>query len=116
MRYNVVSLSTGKDSEATLCYAIATEPKESIIAAFADTGNEHELVYSHLDYLEAATGVKVVRLRQDFSEWWWRRRDYIRDIWPWKLLLDKRKRVGGTDKEFEDEEPKACSSAYGLCE
>lgn len=81
MRYNVVSLSTGKDSQAALCVAMALEPIESIIGAFADTGNEHPLVYEHLDYLERETGVKVVRLRQDFTAWWWHRRDYVRDNW-----------------------------------
>lgn len=78
---NVVSLSTGKDSEAVLCYAMVTEPHESIRAAFADTGNEHELVHEHLDYLERETGIVVVRLRADFTDWWWHRRDYIRDHW-----------------------------------
>jgi len=65
---HVVSLSTGKDSEATLCYALETQPRDSIRAVFADTGNEAEEVYEHLDYLEQATGVPVKRLRRSFDE------------------------------------------------
>ena len=56
---HVPSMSTGKDSVATLCYAMETVPLESIGPAFADTGNEHELVYTHLEYLERETGMKV---------------------------------------------------------
>ena len=78
----IVSTSGGKDSTATLLLAIERVPKEDITAVFADTGNEHEAVYEYLDYLESFTGIKIHRLRQDFSEWWWRRRDYVRDVWP----------------------------------
>lgn len=51
---------------------------------FADTGNEHEAVYEYVDYLERETGVSVHRLRPDFTDWWWHRRDYVRDQWPEK--------------------------------
>lgn len=64
--HNVVSLSGGKDSTATLLVAIAREA-ENLQAVFADTGNEHEQTYAYLDYLEQATGVPVRRVRADFT-------------------------------------------------
>lgn len=82
MRYNVVSFSTGKDSVPTALYARETEPAESIRIAFADTGNEHELVYEYLDYFERVFGFPVQRLKADFTAWWWHRRTYVAEKWP----------------------------------
>lgn len=65
---HVVSVSGGKDSEATLCLALETQDRESIRAVFADTGNESQEVYDHVDYLERETGIQIVRLKRDFSE------------------------------------------------
>lgn len=77
----LVSVSSGKDSTATLLLALeAGDPS----AVFADTGNEHPLVYEYLAYLEDQTGLKIHRLKADFTEWWWRKRDYTRDKWPEK--------------------------------
>ena len=77
----LVSVSSGKDSTATLLLALeAGDP----CAAFADTGNEHPIVYEYLDYLEHQTGVKIHRLKPDFTDWWWSKRDYTRDKWPEK--------------------------------
>jgi 3'-phosphoadenosine 5'-phosphosulfate sulfotransferase (PAPS reductase)/FAD synthetase len=77
----LVSVSSGKDSTATLLLALeAGDPS----AVFADTGNEHPIVYEYLDYVEHQTGVKIHRLKPDFTDWWWRRRDYTRDKWPEK--------------------------------
>lgn len=63
---NVVSVSGGKDSTATLLVAIALEA-ENLQAVFADTGNEHEQTYAYLDYLEDVTGVAIQRVQADFS-------------------------------------------------
>jgi 3'-phosphoadenosine 5'-phosphosulfate sulfotransferase (PAPS reductase)/FAD synthetase len=63
---NIVSVSGGKDSTATLLVAIAVEV-ENLEAVFADTGNEHEQTYEYLDYLEEATGVVIRRVHADFT-------------------------------------------------
>lgn len=80
---HVVSVSSGKDSTATLLLALKQFP-DSTQAVFADTGNEHPAVYEYLEYTERELGIKIVHLRQDFTDWWWRRRDFIRDKWPEK--------------------------------
>ncbi len=65
---HVVSVSGGKDSTATLLLALNRIPRENLRAIFCDTGNEHDLVYEHLDYLERSLGIKIDRLKADFSE------------------------------------------------
>lgn len=77
---HIVSVSSGKDSTATLLLALKQFP-DTTMAVFADTGNEHQAVYEYLDYTERQLGIKIVHLKQDFTDWWWRRRDYIRDKW-----------------------------------
>lgn len=64
---HVVSVSGGKDSLATLLIAIERVGLESLIAIFCDTGNEHEQTYAYLDYLEQRLGIKIVRLKADFT-------------------------------------------------
>lgn len=83
----LVSCSGGKDSTATLLCAMEDDPATTM-AAFADTGNEHEATYRYIDYLEAATGIKIERLKADFTREWWRKRDYIRDHWSDKGVPD----------------------------
>lgn len=80
---NLVSVSGGKDSTATLLVAIERDA-ENLSGVFCDTGNEHEAVYEYIEYLKEKTCLHIKTLRQDFSEWWWRRRDYVRDKWPEK--------------------------------
>jgi 3'-phosphoadenosine 5'-phosphosulfate sulfotransferase (PAPS reductase)/FAD synthetase len=63
---NIVSVSGGKDSTATLLVAIALDA-ENLEAVFADTGNEHEQTYDYLDYLEEVTGVVIRRVQADFT-------------------------------------------------
>lgn len=81
---HLVSVSGGKDSTATLLMAIEQHGRESVRAAFADTGNEHEFTYEYVRYLHRVTGVPIQWLRQDFTDWWWRKRDFVRDKWPEK--------------------------------
>lgn len=80
---NLVSVSGGKDSTATLLVAIE-RGVENISGVFCDTGNEHALTYEYIDYLRDITGIQIKTLRQDFTDWWWRRRDYVRDKWEGK--------------------------------
>lgn len=64
---HVVSISSGKDSTATMLLALQRFPKNKLRFVFADTGNEHELVYEYLNYLEERLDIKIDRLRADFS-------------------------------------------------
>ena len=64
---NIVSISGGKDSAATLLLAL--ERKEpNLLAVFADTGNEHSITYEYVQYLEKQTGVPITWLKADFSK------------------------------------------------
>lgn len=84
---HLVSCSGGKDSTATLLLALKQFP-ESTIAAFADTGNEHESTLEYLDYLEGVLGIRIERLKADFSERFVHRREYILEKWPEKGVPD----------------------------
>lgn len=84
IHHNLVSVSGGKDSTATLLVAIE-RGVENISGVFCDTGNEHQQTYDYIAYLQDATGIQFRTLKQDFTDWWWRRRDYVRDKWPAKL-------------------------------
>jgi 3'-phosphoadenosine 5'-phosphosulfate sulfotransferase (PAPS reductase)/FAD synthetase len=64
---HVVSVSSGKDSDATLAQALQRVPRERVRAVICDTGNEHELVWEHIAYLERRFGIKVEVLRADFT-------------------------------------------------
>lgn len=64
---HVVSVSGGKDSLATLLIAVGRFGLRNIVAIFCDTGNEHELTYEYLGYLERRIGLTIIRLRADFT-------------------------------------------------
>lgn len=66
--FHVVSISSGKDSDATLVMALNRFPRERVRAVICDTGNEHDLVWEHIAYLERRLGIKVEVLRADFTE------------------------------------------------
>lgn len=65
--YNITSLSGGKDSLAT-ALVMKEQEAENGMLVFADTGNEHELTYEYLDYLEAVLPFPLQRVRADFTE------------------------------------------------
>lgn len=78
---HLVSVSSGKDSQATLEIAIERFGKARCIFVFADTGNEDQAVYDHLVYLEKTLGIVIVRLRADFSEQIAAKREFVaRDV------------------------------------
>ncbi|WP_085630760.1 phosphoadenosine phosphosulfate reductase family protein [Pseudomonas sp. R16(2017)] len=78
--HNIVSVSGGKDSTATLLVAMALET-ENLQAVFADTGNEHEQTLQYLEYLEQATGVPITRVKADFSSQIAGKRRFIETKW-----------------------------------
>jgi 3'-phosphoadenosine 5'-phosphosulfate sulfotransferase (PAPS reductase)/FAD synthetase len=77
---NIISLSGGKDSTATLLVAIALEVP-NLQAVFADTGNEHHQTHDYLDYLEQATSTKITRVRADFTQRIEGKRRFIESKW-----------------------------------
>lgn len=80
---HLVSVSGGKDSTATLLLAKKQFP-DATFAVFADTGNEHEATYEYLDYLQEAVGVRIERIRADFSERFASKRRWVLTKWPEK--------------------------------
>jgi 3'-phosphoadenosine 5'-phosphosulfate sulfotransferase (PAPS reductase)/FAD synthetase len=85
----LVSVSGGKDSTATLLLAIERHGVENVRAAFADTGNEHPATYDYVRYLAQATGVAIHWLKPDFSDWWARRTEYVREKYAAKGVPDE---------------------------
>jgi len=77
---NMVSVSGGKDSTATLLLALERGVK-NIHCVFADTGNEHELTYEYLDYLESRLEIKIQRVKPDFSAELERKRTITMEKW-----------------------------------
>jgi len=73
---NLLSVSGGKDSTAILLLAI-----EQVDCVFADTGNEHELVYEYLDYLEDKLGVTIQRVKASFERQIANKREYVDTKW-----------------------------------
>ncbi|MDR8135476.1 phosphoadenosine phosphosulfate reductase [Acinetobacter baumannii] len=64
---NIVSISGGKDSAATLLLALE-QNVSNLLAVFADTGNEHEITYEYVRYLEDKLGVPIIWLKADFTK------------------------------------------------
>ncbi|HID9945577.1 TPA: phosphoadenosine phosphosulfate reductase family protein [Pseudomonas aeruginosa] len=64
--HNITSLSGGKDSLATALLMKEREVENGMLV-FADTGNEHDLTYEYLDYLEQVLPFPLRRVRADFT-------------------------------------------------
>lgn len=77
---NIVNVSGGKDSTATLLLALE-RGTENIQAVFADTGHEHPATYEYVDYLEQATGVKIRRVRARFAARIAGKREFVVKQW-----------------------------------
>ncbi|SEQ48220.1 3'-phosphoadenosine 5'-phosphosulfate sulfotransferase (PAPS reductase)/FAD synthetase [Amphritea atlantica] len=65
-QHNIISVSGGKDSTATVLLALALET-ENIQLVFADTGHEHPLTYDYVDYLSDAVSLPIRKVKADFS-------------------------------------------------
>lgn len=61
----LVSISGGKDSQATLIYMLRHYKKEQIRAYFCDTGWEHRLTYEHIAYLSKKLDIKIDVVKSD---------------------------------------------------
>lgn len=77
---NVVSVSGGKDSTATLLTAIE-RGAENIRAVFADTGHEHPQTLDYVKYLSDAVGIQIEWIKTDFSHRIELRRQHIQQNW-----------------------------------
>lgn len=115
---NVVSVSGGKDSTATLLVAIALEA-DNLQAVFADTGNEHDQTYAYLDYLEQATGVHIQRVKADFSRQIAGKREYILKHWERKLTAEQPEKPGywlynGVSAEQRVDQPTTPKDPYSI--
>ena len=80
MEHNIISVSGGKDSTALLLLAIERQP-DNMHAVFADVGNEHDITYEYVRYLEKATGVKIRWIKADFSQQIERKKAYVIAKW-----------------------------------
>lgn len=80
MEHNIISVSGGKDSTATLAVAVVREV-ENLQAVFADTGNEHPLTYEYVDYLsdwlQRQGHAPIRHIKADLSADMARRREYL---------------------------------------
>jgi 3'-phosphoadenosine 5'-phosphosulfate sulfotransferase (PAPS reductase)/FAD synthetase len=78
---HVVSVSSGIDSQLTLELAVERFGVHRVRAIFCDLDNEDKAVYDHLDYLERELGVRIDRLKADFSEQIAAKRQFVvRDV------------------------------------
>lgn len=76
MHINLFGVSGGKDSSALILWALFRSgyPKESIVATFTDTGNEHDFTYKHIELISKllkdnnCQGVETVKPEMDFWE------------------------------------------------
>tara|TARA_R110000765_G_scaffold58936_4_gene114997 strand:- start:139 stop:1089 length:951 start_codon:yes stop_codon:yes gene_type:complete len=81
---NIVSVSGGKDSTATLLLAIERQA-ENLRAVFCDTGHEHPETLAYVDRLSQQTGVQIEWVKADFSKQIAKKRARIEDPesdWP----------------------------------
>lgn len=78
--HNIVSMSGGKDSTATLLVARELEV-QNLSAVVADTGHEHPETYDYIHYLAEATGVPIRWVKADFSRRIAGKRKFIETKW-----------------------------------
>lgn len=78
--HNIVSMSGGKDSTATLLVARELEVP-NLSAVVADTGHEHPETYDYIHYLAEATGIPIRWVKADFSRQIAGKRKFIETKW-----------------------------------
>lgn len=81
--HHVISFSGGKDSTALVLLALEVADRKgfSPLVVFADTGNEHELTYEYVETVERHIGLKIQRVRADFSAQVLRKRNSVGRRW-----------------------------------
>jgi 3'-phosphoadenosine 5'-phosphosulfate sulfotransferase (PAPS reductase)/FAD synthetase len=77
--HNIVSVSGGKDSTALLLLAIERQP-DNLEAVFADTGNEHQITYDYVQYLNDKV-FPIRTVRADFTRQIAGKREYVLTKW-----------------------------------
>ncbi|QQE86950.1 phosphoadenosine phosphosulfate reductase family protein [Azotobacter chroococcum] len=85
--HNIVSVSGGKDSTATLLVALELDAP-NLQAVFADTGHEHPETYNYVRYLAEATGVPIRWVSADFAQRIAGKRNYVETKWREKGVLE----------------------------
>lgn len=85
---NVFCSSGGKDSTAMILLGIEEGTLNSKYV-FADTGNEHQLTYEYLDYLESKLGISFNRVKANFSKEIERKRTSTMDKWRNEGISEK---------------------------
>lgn len=87
---NLVSVSGGKDSTATLLWALDRRDRDTVQAVFADTGNEHPSTYEYIDYLRRRPNTGIEVLKADFSTGLARKRKRVAEEWPQEGIAAER--------------------------
>lgn len=80
---NIINMSGGKDSTATLLLAIERQAP-GIKPVFCDTGHEHPQTYEYIAYLEQRLGLSIQTIKADFSKDIARKRLFVQNKWPEK--------------------------------
>lgn len=80
--HNIISVSGGKDSTALLLLAIERQP-DNMQAVFADTGNEHEITYEYVQYLNDKV-FPIRTVKADFSRQIAGKKEYVLTKWAEK--------------------------------
>ena len=85
--HNIISVSGGKDSTALLLLAIERQP-DNMQAVFADTGNEHDITYEYIQYInENVFPIRTVRA--DFARQIAGKREFVLTKWAGKGVSSK---------------------------
>jgi 3'-phosphoadenosine 5'-phosphosulfate sulfotransferase (PAPS reductase)/FAD synthetase len=98
-----INISTGKDSLAAALVAKERADKRAMEMSFvfADTGNEDERVYIHLDYLSRALSHPIKTVRADFTGRFAQRRASLHEEWGKEKRRRKHRADCGRDGACE---------------